>query len=167
VYGCDIQPCWELETVTVSEEETRAWGERLARLLRPGDLVLVSGDLGTGKTRLVQGIARGLGVSERVTSPTFALIREYRGRLPLHHVDLYRLEQDELFSLGLEEYLCGEGVICVEWGEKVIAGLSSAPTPEFIAVELDWLGEEERRLQLRAFGKSWRGRRLGGGDRDD
>jgi len=164
--GRYVCPCWELETVTVSEEETRAWGDRLAGLLSPGDLVLVTGELGTGKTRLVQGIARGLGISEKVTSPTFALIREYRGRLPLYHIDLYRLEREELSSLGLEEYLESEGVTCVEWGEKVMAGPGSAPIPEFITVELDWLGEEQRRLRLRAFGESWRVRRLGGGDGD-
>lgn len=152
-------PSWELNSETGSEEETRSWGESLADYLRPGDLVLISGDLGAGKTRLVQGIARGLGVKENVTSPTFAIVREYAGRVPLYHVDLYRLSTEELASLGLEEYMESEGVTCVEWGEK-IASLSGMDIPrDILLIEMEWLDEERRRLSARAWGRSWSGRK--------
>jgi len=152
---------WGIEIESRSEEETREWGERLSKSLRAGDLVLITGDLGTGKTRLVQGIARGLGIVERVTSPTFALIREYRGRLPLYHVDLYRLDQADLARIGLDEYLAADGITCIEWGEKAVGmtGMPGIPDGGMLLVEMEWLGEEVRLLRLQARGKSWADRR--------
>ncbi len=103
-----------------SSEETVAAGERLAARLSPGSVVLLIGPLGAGKTTLAKGIARGLGVSEEIISPTYTIISEYRGRLPLHHVDLYRIEGNEqIENLGLDDFLWGEGVSLVEWGEKI------------------------------------------------
>ena len=103
-----------------SSDETVAAGERLASRLGPGSVVLLIGPLGAGKTTLAKGIARGLGVIEQVISPTYTIVSEYRGRLPLHHVDLYRVEgREQIENLGLDDFLWGEGVSLVEWGEKI------------------------------------------------
>ncbi len=110
----------DLETATRSAEETRALGEALGRVLGAGAVVCLVGELGAGKTVLAQGIARGLGVREQVTSPSFVLIREYRGRLPVYHMDLYRLAcPAELEELGPDEYFYGDGVTLVEWADAV------------------------------------------------
>jgi tRNA threonylcarbamoyladenosine biosynthesis protein TsaE len=92
---------------------------RIGRSLRPGAVVSLEGPLGAGKTVLVQGIARALGIDEPITSPTFTLISQYRGALDLYHVDLYRIQaEEEIEELGLEELMAGEGVVVIEWGEK-------------------------------------------------
>ena len=104
---------------TSSEEETSAAGERFAARLKPGDVVLLYGDLGAGKTAFVRGLAKGLGASpDAVSSPTFTLIQEYRGRVTLQHVDLYRLKPSEVEGLGLDELTDGTGVVAVEWAER-------------------------------------------------
>ena len=107
--------------VTNSEEETEALGARLAGRLEPGAVVAVTGDLGAGKTAFTRGLARGLGIGERVTSPTFTIVNEYEGgRLPLFHFDMYRLgSPGELFDIGWEDYLSRGGVCAVEWSENV------------------------------------------------
>jgi tRNA threonylcarbamoyladenosine biosynthesis protein TsaE len=107
--------------LTHGEAETQALGVELARDLMAGDVVLLHGDLGMGKTVLARGLATGLGVdAEEVHSPTFALIHPYRGRLPVYHIDLYRIEKDaDLDELGLEEILGGDGVAIVEWAERL------------------------------------------------
>ena len=106
---------------TCSPEETEALGERLAKHLRPGDVVAYYGDLGAGKTAFTRGLARGLGITEPVTSPTYTIVNEYlSGRMPLFHFDMYRLHSaDELFDIGWEEYLERGGVCAVEWSENV------------------------------------------------
>lgn len=102
-----------------SEENTARIGRRLGELACSGDLFLLFGELGTGKTALIRGIAAGLDVSEHAFSPSFVLVREYEGRLPLFHMDFYRLEQpDEVNSLGLDEYLLGDGICAIEWAER-------------------------------------------------
>lgn len=108
--------------ITHSPEETRNLAAGIAHALIPGDVLALTGAMGSGKTCFIQGIARGLGIAERyITSPTFVLIREYRGRMPLYHVDLYRLATGvEIGMLGLEEYLDGEGVTAIEWSEKMV-----------------------------------------------
>ena len=110
-----------MEFVTHSREETEALGARLADALDGGRVVAFTGDLGAGKTAFVSGMARALGVEERVTSPTFTIVNEYEGgRLPLFHFDMYRLDgADELFHIGWEDYLARGGVCAVEWGENV------------------------------------------------
>ena len=110
-----------MEFVTNSPEETEELGERLGRALSPGDVVAFTGDLGAGKTAFVRGLARGLGIADRVTSPTFTIVNEYDGgRLPLFHFDMYRLgSADELFEIGWEDYLGRGGVCAVEWSENV------------------------------------------------
>lgn len=108
-----------LELDTHSPEETQRLGSRLGRLAQEADVFLLVGELGTGKTCLVQGIAHGLAVDEYAFSPSFVIVREYQGRLPLYHVDLYRLEHaGEIADLGLEEYFYGDGVCVVEWADR-------------------------------------------------
>ena len=104
-----------------SEYETRQFGEELARTLKPGDVIALIGDLGTGKTTLTKYIARELGIMQAITSPTFTIICEYKdGRLPLYHFDVYRLSSaDEMLELGYAEYFFGDGVCIVEWADKI------------------------------------------------
>ena len=110
-----------MERYSASEQETEAIGRELAQQLAPGAVVAFTGDLGAGKTAFVRGMAQGLGISQRVTSPTFTIVNEYEGgRLPLFHFDLYRLgSSDELFDIGWEDYLARGGVCAVEWSEIV------------------------------------------------
>ncbi|MFO0580905.1 MAG: tRNA (adenosine(37)-N6)-threonylcarbamoyltransferase complex ATPase subunit type 1 TsaE [Anaeromyxobacter sp.] len=110
---------------TRSAAATRALGERLGKLLRPGDVVALLGDLGAGKTQLVRGICRGAGVpDEEVSSPTFAIVATYRGRVPVFHADLYRIaDEDELFATGFGDLVGGEGALLVEWADRVPGAL--------------------------------------------
>ena len=110
-----------MATVTSkSAAQTKALGRRLAAALAPGDVLALCGDLGSGKTTFVQGVARGLKVREAVTSPTFVLVREYPGRLPIYHLDLFRLNRlDDLETIGYDEYLAGQGVTLIEWAQKM------------------------------------------------
>ena len=114
---------------TKSAAETEALGERLAKALRGGEVIAYTGDLGAGKTAFTRGIARGLGIPEGVTSPTFTIVNEYEGgRLPLFHFDMYRLtSSDELFDIGWEDYLARGGVGAVEWSENVADALEDEP----------------------------------------
>ena len=111
-----------------SEAQTEAIGAQLAQKLAPGTVIAFTGDLGAGKTAFTRGLARGLGIPDRVTSPTFTIVNEYEGgRLPLFHFDMYRLESsDELFDIGWEDYLRRGGVCAVEWSEKVSDALTGA-----------------------------------------
>ena len=111
--------------VTNSPAETEALGQRLAERLQPGDVIAYTGDLGAGKTAFTRGLARGLGITERITSPTFTIVNEYQGgRLPLFHFDMYRLgSSDELYDIGWEDYLTRGGVCAVEWSEIVADAL--------------------------------------------
>ena len=109
-----------MEYISCSEFDTEQIGEQLASQLRPGDVVAYSGGLGMGKTAFTRGLARGLGYSGRVTSPTFTIVNEYPGVLPLFHFDMYRLEDsDALFDIGWDDYLSRGGVCAVEWSEQV------------------------------------------------
>lgn len=136
-----------MEFVTNSPEETEELGERLGRTLSPGDVVAFTGDLGAGKTAFTRGIARGLGIGDRVTSPTFAIVNEYEGgRLPLFHFDMYRLtSSDELFDIGWEDYLARGGVCAVEWSENVEDALRDAI---HITIEKDPLEPDTRRITI-------------------
>lgn len=129
-----------------SPEETDAAGARLAESLGPGDVVALTGELGAGKTCFTQGLARGLGVTGRAVSPTFVLVNEYRGRLPVHHVDAYRTGSlTELLDLGLEELFSGDGVTVVEWADKLLPLLP----PHTVHVHIDGVGDEPRRITIR------------------
>ena len=106
-------------TVTRSPEETRALAAELAEHLKPGDVLALHGDLGAGKTCFIQGLAQALAVDQPVSSPTYTLVNEYRGRLPLYHIDLYRLQTaDEALDFGLDEYMDGTGITAIEWAER-------------------------------------------------
>jgi tRNA threonylcarbamoyladenosine biosynthesis protein TsaE len=130
--------------VTDTEEETSAAGERLAARIRPGDVVLLYGDLGAGKTAFVRGLARGLGASpDDVSSPTFTLVQEYHGRVTLHHVDLYRLKPIEVDDLGLDELTSGPVVVAVEWAER----WTDAPERAWV-VRIVSEGEDQRRISI-------------------
>ena len=130
--------------VTQSEEETAAAGEKLAATLAPGTFVLLYGDLGAGKTAFVRGLASGLGADPAaVSSPTFVLVQHYRGRLPLTHVDLYRLDSAAAVDdLGLEE-LVGAGILAIEWADRL-----PRPIAGSVAVRIEDLGGEVRRLTV-------------------
>jgi tRNA threonylcarbamoyladenosine biosynthesis protein TsaE len=133
---------------TASAEETERLGEGLAPSLRAGDVVVLSGPLGAGKTRFVAGLARGLAAAARVRSPTFTLVNEYPGRVPLVHLDLYRVEPVEVEALGLDEYL-EDGALVVEWGEKLPAGRrADALTLAFAIV-----GRDERAISAVGAGE--------------
>jgi tRNA threonylcarbamoyladenosine biosynthesis protein TsaE len=134
-----------MTVVSWSAEETQALGERLGAKLGGGDVVACIGPLGAGKTCFLQGLARGLGVTANVTSPTFVLVNQYRGRLPVYHVDAYRTGSlSELVDLGLEEMLHGEGVTIVEWADKLLPLLP----PRSIMVTITGLGDEPRQIEL-------------------
>lgn len=132
-----------------SEDETRRIAADLAASLRPGAVVLLSGDLGAGKTAFVRGLAEGLGVDpDDVTSPTFTLVHEYRGgRLPLIHVDLYRLDRADLDEVGLDEDLAGRGVIAVEWAERL-----SRPVASAVIVRISDRGADRREIAIEGRG---------------
>lgn len=139
---------------TSSPRQTEKVAENLAQLCQPGDVILLTGSLGVGKTCFVRGLARGLGCSEKVASPTFVIVREYRGRLTLYHVDLYRIKGEDWFREGAEDYLSAQGVTAVEWGEKIEPLLQS----DYLKVELDWGdGENQRFIELVRQG-SWKKR---------
>lgn len=134
-----------MNVVSRSAQETQALGERLGRRLGPGDVVACIGPLGAGKTCFLQGLARGLGVTTDVTSPTFVLVNQYRGRLPVYHVDAYRTGSlTELVDLGLEEMFHGQGVTVVEWADKLLPLLP----PRTVTVTIAGLGDEPRQIDL-------------------
>ena len=111
---------------TASAEETVALGEMLGALLRPGDIIALEGNLAAGKTTITKGIARALGVDDTITSPTFCLVSEYAGKMPLYHFDVYRLQgADDFANLGADEMIYGNGVCVIEWSEKIIEELPS------------------------------------------
>ncbi len=149
---------------THSVEETRAVAGELAAVLVSGDVVVLSGDLGGGKTAFVQGACAALGVTEPVTSPTFAIVQEYRGRIAIAHVDVYRLDTlQELHDLGFDELVDDDRITFVEWGDRVIAALPS----EHIEVAIglppgDDVAESERILTISVHGRDWsvRSRRI-------
>jgi tRNA threonylcarbamoyladenosine biosynthesis protein TsaE len=137
-----------------SPAETQSLGERWAQEARPGWVIALSGDLGAGKTQLVKGLARGLGVTSRVHSPTFTLVNEYAGgRLRLFHLDLYRLETPEqIHGAGLEEYLRPDGVAVIEWAERLADGKRKLGDGRLRKVNIEVLGESERRIAYEDFG---------------
>ncbi len=135
-----------------SPEQTQKFGVSIGELALPGDIFLLVGGLGTGKTCLTQGIAWGLGIKEYAVSPSFVLVRELYGRLPLYHIDLYRLDDtEEIAELGLDDYLYGNGVCVVEWAEK---GLSVLPA-EHLLIQINYLSDTERSFQLKPSGQRY------------
>jgi tRNA threonylcarbamoyladenosine biosynthesis protein TsaE len=142
-----------ITATTTSVDDTRDLAAEVATLAAPGDLIVLAGDLGTGKTAFAQGFARGLGVEEPVTSPAFILVHTYEGRLPLVHLDVYRLEtMQELVDLGIAELLDDGAVTLIEWGDAVAPGLPA----DFLEVRLEaGGGADERLLRIRTVGPTW------------
>ena len=133
-----------------SESETERIGEEFARSLRGGEVVAMYGELGAGKTAFVRGMARGMGIDCRVTSPTFTIVNEYRGKRELIHFDMYRLSSaDELFEIGWEDYLARGAVCAVEWSENV----SDAFCGDEIELRIEKLGGDERRITIGRTGE--------------
>lgn len=129
-----------------SEADTLRAGRDLAKALRPGDVVAMYGQLGAGKTAFIRGVAAGLGIEARVSSPTFTIVNEYPGKIPLFHFDMYRLgSSDELFEIGWEDYLIRGGVCCVEWSENV----ADAIPPEAWRVEIGKTGPDSREITVK------------------
>lgn len=130
---------------TNSADETVALGEKLGKLLKPGDVLALSGDLGAGKTTLTRGIAQGMGVDADIHSPTFTLIHEHPGPVPLYHVDLYRLSSEqEAEWLGIEDYLYGDGVTIIEWAEVINSLLPESS----LRIRLRMTGDTKREIEI-------------------
>jgi tRNA threonylcarbamoyladenosine biosynthesis protein TsaE len=132
-----------MEYITTTEQETEALAETLAARLKPGDVLAFRGGLGAGKTAFVRGLARGLHVSGQVSSPTFALVHEYGGAVPLYHFDMYRVEDwQSLYSTGFFDYLDSGGILAVEWSENIENALPEGT----ITVTIETLGGDNRRI---------------------
>ncbi|MDV2989779.1 MAG: tRNA (adenosine(37)-N6)-threonylcarbamoyltransferase complex ATPase subunit type 1 TsaE [Dehalogenimonas sp.] len=132
--------------------DTRKFGRCIGRVLAPGDVLLMSGPLGAGKTTLTQGIAKGLGIKSSVMSPTFVLMRELQGRLNLYHLDLYRLDNlSEVADLGLDDYFYGDGVTIVEWADRAADILP----PDHLRVEIEYVNDNTRTVRLTACGERY------------
>ncbi len=141
-----------LIVASASPRETKIWGRRLASLLEGGELLALIGDLGAGKTCFVKGLARGLSLrEEQILSPTFSMIQEHRGRLPLYHIDLYRLEAVALDDLGLREYLFSEAVAAVEWFER----LRDAENLARLSVRISYATANHRSIEFSASGERY------------
>jgi len=152
-FCCEVRPDMSnFELVSHSPEQTQELGKHIGELALPGDVFLLVGELGTGKTCLTQGIAWGLDINEYTLSPSFVIMRELYGRLPLYHIDLYRLDRiEESMELGLDDYLCGRGVCVVEWAEKA---LSILPT-EYLMIEISYLSDTGRSFQMKPSGQRY------------
>lgn len=133
---------------SATEHHTRRLGEALGRVLRPGDVVGLVGALGAGKTTFVQGVAQGLGVRGYVASPTFTLVREYRGRLRLYHVDLFRIHAEELDAIGFDDLLDAGGAVVVEWADRAADRLPR----DCLWVSIEGSGEQPRTLRAHTAG---------------
>lgn len=141
--------------VTRSENETRKLGEKLGAMLKPGDFIALYGDLGSGKTHFAQGVALGAGVDPRVrvTSPTYTILNEYDGKIPVYHFDLYRLQGDsDIAELGFDEYFSGNGICLVEWAERL-----SLELPErYLGVRFHHGEGDERRIEFDFSGEYYK-----------
>lgn len=134
-------------------EETKEFGIKIGNILKGGDIVCLNGDLGAGKTTLTKSIGLGLGVTDYITSPTFTLINEYSGRLPVYHFDVYRLENaDELYDLGFDEYFYGKGVCIIEWADKIEKLL---PRERIILDIEKGKALDERRINITGYGNRY------------
>ena len=143
-----------MKLLSNSPEQTITIGRELGKLLHPGSILCIDGNLGAGKTHFAKGVALGLQVEEHVTSPTFILINEYEGRLPFYHVDAYRLKDDEeAYELGLEEYLYGAGVTLIEWPDRITELLPEDYLKIFIRLTDE--DEEARKFEFSPYGQRY------------
>jgi tRNA threonylcarbamoyladenosine biosynthesis protein TsaE len=147
-----------VRALTRGVDQTRGLASALGELVRPGDLIVLVGGLGAGKTAFAQGVGAGLGIVDTITSPTFALVQSYSGRLEMHHLDVYRLEQvNEALDLGLAELLDDDAVVLIEWGDTIAPVLPH----DYLEVRLDYgdgEGDDERTIEFQAIGPRWSAR---------
>ena len=142
------------QVTTHSPEQTQQIGTALGRLSKTGDLILLVGDLGAGKTCFTQGMAWGTGFDGFAASPSFVLVREYPGRIDLFHIDFYRLDHiEEIAELGIDDYLYGDGICVIEWADKALDSLPG----EYLLITFEHLAESDRRLRLEAHGERYTG----------
>ncbi|MFC7372422.1 tRNA (adenosine(37)-N6)-threonylcarbamoyltransferase complex ATPase subunit type 1 TsaE [Fictibacillus iocasae] len=142
-----------METYTIqtaSREETTELAYKLGTLVQPGDVLTLEGDLGAGKTTFTQGLAKGLGVKRNVNSPTFTIMKEYNGRLPLYHMDVYRLENSDE-DLGFEEYIYGEGVCVIEWAQFI----QEYVPQDKLSITIRHKGDNQREIELQPAGERY------------
>ena len=145
-----LRRIYEMTIITNSEAETELEGEKIGRKLSAGSIIALQGNLGAGKTTLTRGIAKGLGIEEGVSSPTFTIVNEYPAPVPLYHFDMYRLENaTDLYDIGWYDYIDQGGVCVVEWSEKVY----EAFPPETKVVMMETIGENKRKITISEIGK--------------
>lgn len=136
-----------MKIITNNENETYNIGIKIGKQLKAGDILSLNGDLGAGKTYLTKGIAKGLGIKDYITSPTFTILNEYKGRIPLYHFDVYRINDvEEMYEIGFEEYLYGNGVCIIEWGSMVEEILPE----DTINIKIKNLGEFSREIEIKS-----------------
>lgn len=136
-----------MKIITNNENETYNIGIKIGKQLKAGDILSLNGDLGAGKTYLTKGIAKGLGIEDYITSPTFTILNEYKGRIPLYHFDVYRINDvEEMYEIGFEEYLYGNGVCIIEWGSMVEEILPE----DTINIKIKNLGEFSREIEIKS-----------------
>jgi tRNA threonylcarbamoyladenosine biosynthesis protein TsaE len=140
----------QYEIISTKLEDTQLFSERLASSLQPGDVITLEGDLGAGKTAFTKGLAVGLGIQKNVNSPTFTIIKEYQGKMPLYHMDVYRLE-DSYEDLGFEEYFNGNGVTVIEWAHIIEEQLPN----ERLNINIYHQGNDSRKLVIKTTGKRY------------
>lgn len=140
----------KLTMISNDEQDTLHIAETLARYVEAGQVITLSGDLGVGKTTFARGFAKGLRIAGRITSPTFTIVKEYEGRLPLYHMDVYRLEHSEE-DLGFDEYFFGDGVALVEWAEFIVDFLPA----QYLQVTIERTGETSRKITFEAIGEKF------------
>ena len=136
-----------ISKITKSPEETQALGEEIGKTLSAGDIVAITGELGAGKTCLTQGLGWGMGVDRRIymTSPSFTLVKQYKGRIPVHHIDVFRTNSiEEVYDLPIEDYFNLKGVTIIEWADKI----ESILPEKHIRIDIDILSENERRIKI-------------------
>jgi tRNA threonylcarbamoyladenosine biosynthesis protein TsaE len=138
--------------ISACADQTRTLGQIIGNLAQPGMIITLTGELGSGKTCLVQGVAKGLDVRDTrdVVSPSYTLVNLYPGRLPLYHIDLYRITADDLDDIGLDEILAGDGVVAIEWAERLL--------PEFwgrhvVTVRIECSADDDRHIQIAGYGR--------------
>lgn len=148
----------EYQLETHSYEETETFGEKLSSYLKVGDVILMNGDLGVGKTTMTRGLARGLGIKKNVKSPTFTLIREYQdGKIPLYHMDAYRLESSPDEDLGFDEYFNGDGITIVEWPQFI----KDEVPKDHMSINIKRINDDDRKIEIKLYGSKYENRDFG------
>ncbi len=138
-----------IEYISRNADDTKALGMEIGLIARPGLIITLNGDLGVGKTVLARGVGRGLGIDQPITSPTFTILHQYRGRLALYHFDMYRLiDEDEIFELGFEEFIYGDGVSVIEWPEN----MGELHPDEYVEIIIERIDDNMRKIKINSIG---------------